>query len=81
MKTIGNVDIQQVRGFADKAFGLGKEWAGTVLGNDKLNEEGQAQQEKGAAKLKALRAEIQADKARGEAAVQEKQQKAAARAK
>lgn len=78
---IGNVDIEQVRGFADKAVGLGKEWVGTLVGNDKLVDEGQAQQEKGSAKLKALRAEVRADAARTEAAVREKQQRSAARAK
>jgi uncharacterized protein YjbJ (UPF0337 family) len=78
---IGNVDIQQVRGFADKAFGLQKEWVGTVLGREQLANEGQAQQEKGSAQLKALRAEVKADAARVEAAAREKQQKAAARAK
>jgi len=78
---IGNVDIQQLGGFADKAVGLGKEWIGTLAGNDSLVEQGQAQQEKGAAKLHALRAEVQADAARTQAAGRESQQKAATRAK
>ncbi len=78
---IGNVDLNQLRGFVDKGVGLNKEVLGTVLGRENLSNEGKAQQERGSAHLKALKAEAQADKARGEAAVQEKRQTAAARGK
>ena len=78
---IGNIDLNQLRGFADKSIGLQKEVLGTVLGRDNLSNEGKAQQERGSAHLKALKAEAQADKARGEAAVQEKRQTAASRGK
>jgi uncharacterized protein YjbJ (UPF0337 family) len=78
---IGNVDLNQLRGFVDKSLGLQKEVLGTVLGRENLSNEGKAQQERGSAHLQALKAEAQADKARGEAAVQEKRQAAAARGK
>jgi uncharacterized protein YjbJ (UPF0337 family) len=78
---IGNVDLNQLRGFADKSIGLQKEVLGTVLGRENLSNEGKAQQERGSAHLKALKAGPSADKARGEAAVQEKRQAAAARGK
>ena len=65
---IGNVDLNQLRGFADKSIGLQKEVLGTVLGRENLSNEGKAQQERGSAHLKALKAE-------------EKRQAAAARGK
>ena len=74
---IGNVDLALLRGFLDKSFGLQKEFAGTVLGNDRLADEGKAQQEKGTKQLKALRAEAEADTSRAEAKVQERRQRAA----
>jgi uncharacterized protein YjbJ (UPF0337 family) len=78
---IANIDLKQLRGFADKSIGLQKEVLGTVLGRENLSTEGQAQQDRGTAHLKALKAEAEADKARGQAAVQEKRQTAASRAK
>jgi uncharacterized protein YjbJ (UPF0337 family) len=78
---IANIDLKQLRGFADKSIGLQKEVLGTILGRDNLSNEGQAQQDRGTAHLKALKAEAEADKARGQAAVQEKRQTAASRAK
>jgi uncharacterized protein YjbJ (UPF0337 family) len=78
---IANIDLKQLRGFADKSIGLQKEVLGTVLGRENLSNEGKAQQERGTAHLKALKAEAGADKARGQAAVQEKRQTAASRAK
>jgi uncharacterized protein YjbJ (UPF0337 family) len=78
---IANIDLKQLRGSADKSIGLQKEVLGTVLGRENLSNEGQAQQDRGTAHLKALKAEAEADKARGQAAVQEKRQTAASRAK
>ena len=78
---IGNIDLNQLRGFADKGIGLQKEVLGTVLGRENLSNEGKAQQERGSAHLKALKAEAKADTARAEAAVQQKRQATAARAK
>jgi uncharacterized protein YjbJ (UPF0337 family) len=78
---IGNVDLNQLRGFADKFLGLQKELFGTVFGNERISNEGRAQQEKGTKQLKALRAQTAADKARTEAKVQERRQRTATRAK
>jgi uncharacterized protein YjbJ (UPF0337 family) len=78
---IGNVDVNAARGFIDKTIGLQKEVLGTVLGRENLSNEGKAQQDRGSAQLKALKAEAKADKARVDAKVQEKRQQAASRTK
>ena len=78
---IGNIDLSQLRGFTDKAFGLQKEFLGTVLGRENLSDEGKAQQERGSKELQALKAEAEADKARVQAKTQEKRQQAARKAK
>jgi len=41
---VGNVELEHVRGFTDKVFGLGKEIVGTALNNGRLVKEGEAQQ-------------------------------------
>ena len=74
---IGHIDLNQLQGLSDKFVGLGKELAGTVIGRDNLADEGRAQQETGTARLKALRAEAEADKARVKAKTEEKRQQAA----
>lgn len=63
---IGNVKVDHLRGFGDKIFGLNKEFFGTVTGNKRLQDEGEAQQARGTESLKALRkqAEAQAHEAR-----------------
>src|SRR2546423_14666958 len=33
---VGNVELEHVRGFTDKVFGLGKEIVGTALNSDRL---------------------------------------------
>lgn len=78
---IGTIDLNKLRGVADKAVGLGKETLGTLLGNDRLAEAGEAQQDRAREQLKALRKEAKAQKLEAEAEVQEKRQKAAQRAK
>ncbi len=78
---IGTIDLNKLRGVADKAIGLGKETLGTVLGNERLEEAGEAQQDRAKEQLKALRAEVRAQKAEAEADAQEGRQKAAQRAK
>jgi uncharacterized protein YjbJ (UPF0337 family) len=50
---IGRVDVNKLRGVSDKAIGLAKEFLGVLLGNDGLQDEGEAQQERAAAELKA----------------------------
>lgn len=78
---IGNVDVDQLKGLGEKFVGLYKEMAGTVVGNQRLVDEGQAQQDKGSAQLKTLRAEVEAEMARTEASTKEKGQRAAQRSK
>ena len=76
---IGNIDTGHLRGFADKVFGLTKELLGTVLGNEGLQEEGEAQQARGTESLKALRHEARAQAAEAKAEGLQQRQKAAQR--
>lgn len=78
---IGRVDLRQLRGVNEKVFGLSKEVVGVVVGNDRLQHEGEAQQEKGSATLKALRKEVEAQKEEVKARALEQKQKAAQQAK
>jgi uncharacterized protein YjbJ (UPF0337 family) len=78
---IGTIDLNKLRGVADKAIGLGKELLGVVVGNDRLQQEGEAQQERATAELKALRDEVRAQKEEAKAETFEKRQRAAQRAK
>ena len=78
---IGNVELDHLRGFGDKVAGLTKEVVGTVVGNDKLAEAGEAQQARGADSIKALRKQAKAQAKEAKAESFEQQQKAAQRAK
>jgi uncharacterized protein YjbJ (UPF0337 family) len=78
---IGRVDLQQLRGVNEKAFGLGKEMVGVLVGNERLQREGEAQQEKAAAELTALRKDVEAQAADAKVEVLEKRQETAQRAK
>jgi uncharacterized protein YjbJ (UPF0337 family) len=78
---VGRVDVNKLRALGDKALGLAKEFAGVLVGNDKLQEEGEAQQERASAELKALRKEIEAQRKEAVAKVHEQRQKTAQRAK
>ena len=78
---IGTVDLNKLRGVADKAIGLGKELLGVLVGNDRLQDEGEAQQERASAELKALREELKAEQKDAKAAANQKRQQAAQRAK
>jgi uncharacterized protein YjbJ (UPF0337 family) len=78
---IGSVDINKLRGIGDKAVGLSKELVGTLTGNDRMQEAGEAQQERAAEQLRALRAEVKAEQKDAKAEVLEKRQKAAQAAK
>ena len=57
---IGNVELDHLRGFGDKVAGLTKEVVGTVVGNDRLAEAGEAQQARGSDSIKALRKQAKA---------------------
>jgi uncharacterized protein YjbJ (UPF0337 family) len=78
---IGTIDLNKLRGVGDKAIGLAKEALGVLLGNDRLQDEGEAQQERATAELKALREELKAQKKDTKADAMEKRQQAAQRAK
>jgi uncharacterized protein YjbJ (UPF0337 family) len=78
---IGNLELDHVRGLGDKFVGLGKEIAGTVVGSDRLQEAGEAQQARGTEGLKALRKQAKAQGKEAKAETFEQQQKAAQRAK
>lgn len=78
---IGSVELDHVRGLTDKVFGLGKEAVGTVINNDRLVKEGEAQQAKGTESLKALRKQAEAESKEAKAESFEQRQRAAQRAK
>ena len=78
---IGNLEFDHVRGLGDKVVGLGKELAGTVIGNDHLQQAGEAQQARGTENLKALRKQAKAQAKEAKADAFEQEQKTAQRAK
>ena len=78
---VGKVDVTKLRGLGDKFVGLGKELVGTLVGNEKLEQEGEAQQERASAELKALRAEARAQAEESKADTLEAEQRAAQTAK
>ena len=69
------IDPENAMGLADKVVGLGKEILGTVMGRDDIVRSGQVQQDKGSERIKAARAQIeaQAHEARAHAAGQTQQ--------
>ena len=75
------IDLTKLRGLGDKVVGLGKEILGTALGNERLEREGEAQQERATESLRALRKEIEAEGKEARAEAMEQRQKAAQRAK
>ena len=78
---LGTIDTNKLRGLTDKGLGLGKEFVGALTGNEKLQREGQAQQERAAAELDALREELKAAKHDAEAKGYEAQERTAQEAK
>ncbi len=78
---IPHVSPKNLTGFLDKLLGLGKEFAGEILDKRSLVQAGEAQQDKGSEKLKALRAELEADAHDAKAKVAESRQLAAQSAK
>ena len=78
---VGTIDLNKLRGVADKGLGLGKEVIGVLVGNDSLQKEGEAQQERASAQIKALREELKAEKHEAEAKTAEVKERAAQRAK
>lgn len=78
---LGTIDLNKLRGISDKGFGLGKEFVGVISNNERLQREGQAQQERAAAELDALREELKAQKQEAKAGTYEAQQRAAQESK
>lgn len=64
-----------VRGVVEGVKGKAKEAVGVVTGNDRLTEEGRAQQDKAEAQRHAAAKEAEAEKARGEAKIDEQRQR------
>lgn len=75
------INPDNARGFADKFFGLGKELVGSLVNNDGLREEGEAQQKKGSERLRALQDQAKAAAKEAKAEGLEKQQRAAQKMK
>jgi len=78
---IGTIDLNKLRGLGDKMLGLYKEIAGTLVGNERLEREGEAQQVRATESLRALRSEMKAEAKDAKAELFEKREKAAQRAK
>ena len=78
---IPRVSPKNLTGFLDKIIGLGKEFVGDLTNSRSLIQAGEAQQDKGTEKLKALRSQIEADSHQALAEVHETRQKLAAGAK
>jgi len=75
------MDMTQLRGVSDKGVGLVKEFLGTVVGNESLQRQGEAQQDRASEELKALRKQAEAEAKTRKADTLEQSQKAAQRAK
>ncbi|MDP1794864.1 MAG: hypothetical protein Q8K63_12095 [Acidimicrobiales bacterium] len=78
---LGTIDTNKLRGLTDKGVGFGKEFVGAIVGNKRLQQEGQAQQERAAAELNALGEEIKAAKHDAEAKTHEARERVAQEAK
>jgi len=65
------------KGIVEDVKGKAKEVVGNVSGNDRLQEEGRAQQDKAAKERDVAKHEAKAEKARAEADVDEARQRAA----
>lgn len=72
--------IAALRALIDGSIGLTKQVIGILIGNDRLQEEGQAQQDKADAEKEVAKKEAAAEAARAEAKTQEARQKAAQKA-
>jgi hypothetical protein len=74
---IGTVDLNRLRGVSDKGFGFGKELLGVLVGSERLEREGDAQQERAAAELRSLRSQLTAEREDAKAKAAEHRQRAA----
>jgi len=78
---IGTIDPNKLRGLSDKWFGLQKEILGTVIDNDRLVDEGEAQQERGTEQLRTVRAEAKTQAKQAKTGAAGQRQKPAQRLK
>lgn len=78
---IPRIDGKNAAGLLSKVVGLGKEIAGTVVGNDRVAKAGQVQQDKGTERLKAVRAQADAMKQEAKSKTAERAQRGAQRRK
>jgi uncharacterized protein YjbJ (UPF0337 family) len=78
---IGTMDLNKLRGLGDKFLGLAKETVGAIVNNERLQDEGEAQQTRATEQLRALRKEAEADAKDAKANLLEREQRAAQRAK
>ncbi len=78
---VGTIDLTQMRGISDKGLGLAKELVGTLLKNEALQREGEAQQDRASEEMKAFRKQAEAQGKEAKADSYEQTQKAAQRAK
>ncbi|KKB97560.1 microaggregate-binding protein 1 [Mycolicibacter arupensis] len=65
-----------IKGVVEDVKGKAKEVAGAVIGNDSLQREGQAQQDKAEAQREVAVKEAEAEKARAKAAAEEARERA-----
>ena len=72
---IPRIDPKNAAGLLDKIVGLGKEIVGSLTGNDRVSEAGQVQQDKGTEKLKAIKAQAEAEAHNARAKTAEQRQK------
>lgn len=78
---IPRIDPKDATGLLDKVVGLGKEIAGEVFDEERLIQAGEAQQNKGTEKLKAIREQAKADSHKAQAKSYENKQRAAQQVK
>jgi uncharacterized protein YjbJ (UPF0337 family) len=78
---IPRIDPKNAAGLLDKVIGLTKEILGNLTGQERMTRAGQAQQDKGTERIKAVRAELRADAHEAKAAAAQRAEKSAQRTK
>ena len=77
MRFVPRIDYKNIGGVLDKVVGLSREVAGIAFDDDRMISSGEAQQNKGAERLKELRAETRARTHREKADQQRERQREA----
>lgn len=78
---VQRIERESLLGLFDKVVGLSKEIVGTLAGQENLAKAGRVQQQKGTERLKAVKAEVEAEAHDAKAAAAEKSQKVAQKVK